>query len=568
MEYDDLSGVDTLHHRTRDYGGWLMLAIGMGLWLIAIAYPVIWSLFTTLTSPTMGGLAGTQGTEQSVSYWDWSNVPMLLAQTAMWGFAVACGSLILGIPVGLMLGSKRNILLKRLIAWLTLLVLVLPRYLTYWTWSSIAIPGSLVHEWVRSHPERIDLLKSFEVWWGLSLWTWPIVAFSVAGVVRTIPRQHLDLLSLDGAGRLRTLWHIARFARSGIILGFGVAFLATISDYVVFDLALVRTYGDALRRVVSETGQHELALRCSIPLMLMTIIVVLCIFWASKGAESTSKWDLFGLFRYTRQPNDVTLEPPTIGKWLPLILSVGVLILSLGIPVLLMIQNINGLDSFRQLSVMDGASIVLGIWTALVAGIAITLLSLLYMRLFTNSLDGHGGFLHHCFLWVHVIGWIWVGLIPAVSAGAMLVTAYNIPILDYISHSPLMISIGYIARFGWLSVIVGYWVASHETRDIADQRQLDGATTLFTWMKAAGSGTWLSAIAAGGIAAIASLSEISMTVILTPPGYQVPAERLLNRLHYAREDAAIAMCLSLVVVTALITAIIAYIPVKPTNKDK
>jgi hypothetical protein len=112
-----------------------------------------------------------------------------------------------------------------------------------------------------------------------------------------------------------------------------------------------------------------------------------------------------------------------------------------------------------------------------------------------------------------------------------------------------VVVLGHLARFGFVAVLAGWWLARTEGRELREMRVMDGGGAR-GWVEA---GLWPRAglVAGVGVACgLLSFHEIEATVMLQPPtsmggGF---AWKVLQALHFAREEDLVPAMLIVMVV--------------------
>lgn len=525
-------------------------------WIACVAVPLI-----VLAATFTAGAANAIEQLNSTPAWRWGATPALLGVTFGWSLAITLAAVAIGIPAGLALGrsSSRE---HRMWSALCIAVLCIPPYLLYWVWGLLRLPGSPFGAWAREEAWRASALQVWQLWWGLAWWTWPLVALPIAATVRNLPRERHDLLALDGAGAARRTSVILREVRPAVLLGAGLAWISTLTGFAAFDLAstslpLADTYGNVLRQVRFEAGA-EAAVLASGPLVVVTMLLVLGVAALARGARGAEEEARVAADPATpRRRNGKT--PANPARFERLILP-GAIALSLILPVAIMLQRMGGVEPFTRLGPLEGRAIGESLAWAAAAGGVLALIAL-----------------GHAFAWSHprralriaatisACGWVVMGVIPAATRGACLITAHRLvtswagaeiipetlwltlPDGGYLAW-PVLVIAGYLGTYGMVSVLVGWWIARGEGETGRSMRILDGAISLTFWCAARGTAVWAGAAAAGLFGIALCLGEVSTTMIVLPPGPQSLTQRLLNKMHYAYEDSALATCLMLIAI--------------------
>ena len=497
--------------------------------MVAVAYP---SIYTVSSIFHDGGAAIAMLHESAV--WSIVSIPGLLLATTIWGTAIAISATVLALPVSFYLAGTSSPRKRRIVTALTIGVLCIPPYISYWIWGLIRLPGSMLGDYVaHSSPAMHEFAGIVQLWWGLTIWVWPIPALTIAGALGRIPRSRSDLLTLDAAGRFRKFIIIINEARSGVFLGLFLSFLAVISAAVVFDLASTQTsglttYSEALRRLHGEIPDQTAILVASLPFAILMAFIA-----------------IFAVRFLATPPREANLCTISISRAVPWS-TLFIVMIAVFSPILIMLRTLGfSIRPFVELSKTDGSSLVDGFILASGAGVVFFVLTLGFSFAWHYAARSR---ILKMVLIIQAIVWVYISLLPGMTIGSALVHTYNHPMMNLIYHSPIIVVLGYAARFGFLPMLTAHWFAVNHAKGLENLAAIDGAREFPDWLVAVGPSAVRTAIATGFIGIFLSLGEITTTILVTPPSIQSPAERLLNRLHYAREDAAMATCLIITLV--------------------
>lgn len=484
---------------------------------------------------------------RAASLWRLEDAPGLLGVTFGWSAAIALGAALIGVPAGCSLARLGASRAGRTWTALAVAVVCVPPYLLYWVWGLLRLPGSPLGEWAHAAPWRAQALQVWQLWWGLVWWTWPLVALPVAAARRAVPPEREAMLRLDGAGALGRAAVMLREIRPAVLLGGGLAWIFTLTGFAAFDLAatslpLADTYGNVLRRIRFEAGA-EATLIASWPLVAASLLLVGAVAAASRGADLAADGaDLSRRRRYSHLPLGVAMA------------------IALGLPIAIMLRRVGGFEPFTRLGPLEGRALVESIAWALVAGAALAALALGHALGWSSA----SRFVRRLTT-LSAFGWAIMGVMPAAARGAALVAAQRnlthvagwevlpetlwltLPGGAYLAW-PILVILGYLSAYGIVAVLLGWWLARGEDEAGRGMRLLDGAVSLPAWLSARGSAAAAALGAAGLLGAALSLGEVSTTMIVLPPGPNSLTQRLLNKMHYAYEDSAVATCLVLLAI--------------------
>jgi ABC-type spermidine/putrescine transport system permease subunit II/sugar lactone lactonase YvrE len=150
------------------------------------------------------------------------------------------------------------------------------------------------------------------------------------------------------------------------------------------------------------------------------------------------------------------------------------------------------------------------------------------------------------FSWVVTGSLFLVLFLPAsVMAVALLKMVTIVPGLQSLRMSWVLVALGQGVRFAGVGLLVRQLLSSTRRRDLEEAAALDGASGLTRWWHVDLPLTWPTLAAIGLLMVMFSLTELSATMVLLPPGVPNFAQRLLNQMHYARDEHVIASCLIL-----------------------
>ncbi len=109
----------------------------------------------------------------------------------------------------------------------------------------------------------------------------------------------------------------------------------------------------------------------------------------------------------------------------------------------------------------------------------------------------------------------------------------------------LIVSMGLAMRYGGMMLIIMLLANSLKDRQLAQAAQLDGCTSFQIWRHIHWPQLW--PIFTGGFLLLVmfGMTELSSTMVLLPAGLPNFSQRLLNQMHYAREQQVIASCVIL-----------------------
>ena len=127
-------------------------------------------------------------------------------------------------------------------------------------------------------------------------------------------------------------------------------------------------------------------------------------------------------------------------------------------------------------------------------------------------------------------------LIPGILIGSSTASFWNAPFFPReVGDSDLPLILAHIARFAFLPLLAGWWLGAMESQEQRDSRTLF-APGLAGWWALRVRANPAAPIGIALACATLSLHEIEATVLLQPPGAKNLAQRLMDLLHYARDE--------------------------------
>lgn len=483
------------------------------MWLLVVAtlavlgVPVIAMGVDSIGTANTGGAGG-----------GWSLPWDSLARSVGWAVLIGVVAAGLGIPIAWTCRRTRS-------GWAVLLLTpaMFPSFLAYSGWGMLRAPLTVTGDFIGSLrdsgwewlPGVIDRTLAIG---GLSLWAAPLAAIAMLPGVRAISDDTLHASRLECAGFPRVVFLLR--ALIGPIL-FAVLVVAAImlGSAVPLHLARVQTASILLWAQLDLTppAQHWRVWVAAWP-----IVVAAALLARATGTLGTSS-----------DPAPTTTPDPRRTPWwvaLAAVLVVGIGTLA---PMALYAANLRSLSALFRYCRDHAPAVTTSILLATCsAGLAVALT----LAAWHAAGNGRSVLVRRL-----ATVWTFAGLLPGVMIGSAV--ARGFAMLDSMGldslglgagDSFLPILVGHAARFGFLPLWVGIWLAASEPRESRDQRLIDGADTVPAWFRAS---VLASPGALAGVAAavfVLSLHEIEAAVLTLWPGGQLLARVILSDLHFFR----------------------------------
>ncbi len=487
------------------------------LWLLVIAVPLLALTAGAVSSPSQPDLA--------------RPVFASLLRTCILAGLIAAVAVLLGWVPGRLLGTSGSH--GSVVLLLLLMPLVLPHYVLYYAWTLLLSPTTSLGRILASEPALARFVGAATSTGVLIGWYWPLAALVLAQGWRGIDGRVWDSALLEATGfqvfRRVTLPLLSQ----AILLAFGACFVLSLSEFAAFHLAGVQTIGTELAVLYELTGAAAPVARTAWPVILVAVPVAVALTRTSQG------WT----------PTTVSLRQPTWQSgafgWMVLVL---LLTLSWAGPIVLLVANVTTLQPFRQFVTLHADDLL---WSLLTAGVAALIA---YLTALAGLFDTRSEHSLRRVLSVVVRGTVFLAMfLPASLLAVSLLRLLSVPHLPVDPRqSWLPVSMGQAGRFAGLALVLLLLTRYPDRRQLTDMAALDGAAPLRAWWHVHLPRTWPVLVSTFLLVTMFSFTELAATMVLLPAGLPNFAQRLLNQMHYARDQQVIASCLVLVSLFAVL----------------
>ena len=148
--------------------------------------------------------------------------------------------------------------------------------------------------------------------------------------------------------------------------------------------------------------------------------------------------------------------------------------------------------------------------------------------------------------------------IPPALTGIGLISVWNHPFSSFIYDSNLMPVLAGLARFTPLAVIIILVQMQRTDKSLIEAARIIQKNRLKTILQIKFPLFLPGIIVTAIVLFILTMSELSATLLIIPPGYQTLSIRIFNFLHYGASAAVAGLCLTVVIIT-LCTGFIALV---------
>lgn len=412
--------------------------------------------------------------------------------------------------------------------------LLLPSYLGYAGWGVLRGPGTQMGDWLARHDQQWTLLAGNVIAvMGLALWAFPMAALAIGVAARRIPETLLESLRLEAASPVRRGTEVLRLLLPGVVLGGGAVWMVMIGSAVPLHLAQVQTLAIHLWKYMSLTPEPIWAWVGAWPLLGL----------AAAGA-------VVGIHVFSRRSSErPTLEsehrsPP---PWWVQVAAAAVWVLAVLVPVALNLMTLRDWSLVWMFWSGSWRAIVNSLQTASLTGLLVALVCVGIWRL-ASERSRSARALARWLAGVLTAFALTPGILIG-AAGVALSSATWFPV--GLTHTNAVLVLVHVARFGAWGAIAGLWLAGQEAGDDRDSRELY-SPGVSGWLTTQVLPSWSVPVGVGLAAGALSIHEIEATVLVAPPGGGNLAQRLLDLLHYARDQQLAAATINMTAVSIVL----------------
>jgi ABC-type Fe3+ transport system permease subunit/sugar lactone lactonase YvrE len=416
--------------------------------------------------------------------------------------------------------------------------LVLPRYVLYYAWTLLLSPTTALGAYLSGRPGIARFVGIFSSSLVLVLWYWPLAALLIGQGWRNIDRSIRNCASLDADGfgifRRITLPLLAR----PLLLAFSVCFVLSLSEFATFQLAGIRTIGTELAVLYELTGSDGYLARAAWPVMVAALLLAVVL------GKSSRSW-----VSYADSVEPAQGESHR-RQWLVLLALIG---FSLILPVMLLIGNMTDTQALRQFLRLHPDE--LG-WSLAISAVAAGMAYLIALGALSLDRPGRGRLCRLLSLILRTTIFL-VMFVPAslvaVSLLKMLAVC-NVP--SAVRQGWYIVSAGQAERFAGVALVLLLLTRYAHEKQLSEMASLDGASRFRTWWYVHLPHTWPLFVGTFILIVMLGITELSATMVLLPAGLPNFAQRLLNQMHYARDQQVIASCLVLIFLSLILAGIV------------
>lgn len=405
--------------------------------------------------------------------------------------------------------------------------LLIPPHVHWYCWSLPLAPSSPLGQFIGRSDQLLHWIATVRSVVVLCLWYAPLCGLIMGiGWRRTDPEAWAQS-SMEASLLRRWMFVGLPMLRGAVAASWILTFAMTMSQFPVFHLAAIDTLGTELSVLYQLSYRSQTVAVAAIPLLVPAVL----------AAFTIDRFLRPSIQNYELRNNEVHWS----GHW---ILATILWLLAAVIPVMLLALHLQGASSIKSFLPLS--------WDGLLSSFIIAALAALLAILIaaaTLLLRGPLGYLMR-------LSTLLTALLPGSLIAAAIVITYNRSFSEPLYQSRWIVSMGHAAQLAVIALIVLRWAQASLPANLSELARLDGAANIRTAWQVYLPGLWPALGAALLLAGSRSLTELSATMVLLPPGIPNFAQHLLNQMHYARDQQVIVSCLMLIVTsTAAATAV-------------
>lgn len=430
--------------------------------------------------------------------------------------------------------------------WLFLVPAVLPPYIHALTWSSslntlnglleiIGLPDIPLHGWIIS-------------WWVQVMSLLPVAAgLALVGLKSVEPRliEAARTAGNDFHGLIRI---ILPLAAPSLVAAGGLIFLLSLLDFSVPSLFSVNVYSLEVFAEFSATAEPAKALLLSLPLLIITIVIISISFSTIKKAAQNKGWQ------------EATWNTkPVWPAWLNILQVVAFIILVIQFVLPLVNLTVTSVTEGEFIPAITAAGSEIT-FTVLVAA-ATAMISLPLALSVAAGIEKSGR--------LQSLWWFFVIIplaIPSSLVGIGLISVWNQSFMTVIYGSWLMPVLAGIVRFTSLAVIVVTAQIRRIDPKLYEAARVFQKNNRHTIFKVRLPLLLPGLLGAAGLSFVLTLGELGATLLVAPPGQATLTMRIYNFLHYGASGTVAGLCLMMMVCLIIVGVLAAMVLLrKPDN---
>lgn len=379
--------------------------------------------------------------------------------------------------------------------------------------------------WLRLLPNGTNPTLACIVVW--SLWMWPVPAAIIGSVWSRFGRAQYELALIDTTPFSATVHIIIPSMVRVLLLAALVVFLHLLNGYGVPHAFGLQVYATEL---LATAQSARSAIDAVVPALAPTAVSIVAV---------------AGVLFCWRKGQSGSDDLPLIPSWHTGAIVITMFLLCVGclLPLARLATDLRSLDPFWETIRVYHADISWSLLVALLSGIVSTIMgaTLGAMRLGRT---------------VAIPVAIVVGMMPGAVIGQAMISAYNRPGLFWVyDHAPVLV-IAYTARFAWIGILAGAYIARSSPRELVDSACVDGASATQIWWRVTLPMRWPMLAGVCLIVTALALGDVSASSMVRVPAFTPMAHLIIEKFHRFEDEVLISLCLILVTAALAAAALI------------
>lgn len=484
--------------QARDTLKWSSGAVGVSLGAVAFLMTIAWPALALLERCISDGTPPNEGfmlTERHAR---------LLAETLGLSVAATVAAHVLAIPGAMAIAQAGQL---RKSPWLSAALCLL----------MLSPPMVLVWGWENCLPKSVGSVARCLITW--ALWLWPIPALVLGNGWSSVGRANFESALLVTTPTSAFLRIGLPALRRHLFVSCTVTLILLMNDYATPHACGLQVYATELLGWASSSTQSIDTLWPSMPIIVLTVGLIILVSRESRG--------LFGV--------DTSRIGFVAQRSVPTLITWGLILISLGFPLVGLTTRAALFDSFSVALQTYGRDLAYSLLTAALAGLTSIAMGIA-LTLFDWSRR-----------WGSAIAVIF-GALPGALVGVALIAAYNRPVFASLYDHWLLVSLAYVARFGWIGVLLAVALMPRRS-PLIEQATVDGAGRFDRLIHVQIPAAFSTFVGGFCIVTALALSDVAASTMVRSPSFNPIAHVLIEKFHRFEEPMLVAISLWLVLVT-------------------
>jgi iron(III) transport system permease protein len=462
---------------------------------------------------------------------------LLMGRSLLLSLLTSALTVLVGVPLGVLLG-KTDLPLRKTLAVLFTMPLLIPPYVTAVAWFTVLGKGG----WIgHALPAAKSELLSWALF-GLSGCTW-VLCSAFMPIVMLLTMTYLGTINprWEEAGRLVSPWPTVLrritvpLMAPAILFAAVLVFLLTLGEVGTPTFLRYPVYPIETLTQFAAFYDFGAATAAAIPMLLVTLAILVLEY-------SLLHKRLLGLRAMTPGRRQAQIE---LGSWrLPLFaIALAWAFVTVLLPLMVLLVQASSLSAFGEAFSRASDSMVRSLVFAVIGATFLSVLGffcgyLIYDRTLPlwRSVDALTLFLF---------------TLPGTVIGIGLISLWNRPLTNAIYGTPAIIILGYVAQYAVLSTRITSATLERIPRSLEQAARLCGASWAMTLGEIVAPLAKRGLITAWLIGYVFCLRDLGISMVVYPPGLDTLPIRILTLMANGAPSLIAALCIVLIAVTLL-----------------